>query len=428
MKNLLLSIFLVGGALMLQSCLHDDDERFGTPAAQRVQETVAAHKKLLESAPNGWEMHYYSGQHYTGGGYTMLIKFENGKAHVSSDLTSNTSMVSTGSYDVIKDMGPVLTFNTYNELMHFLAQPYQSDVEGEQGDFEFLILDATPEKITLKGKKWKNVMEMTRIPDGFNWKTHLDKIKAVNDKLLFVYDDKVGDKTVSSLYLAKESRRAKLVGENMPESAYYVTETGIHLYQPIDLGSGVAVSDLELDAATGELKAPGQPSLKISKSEDPNKNLDISTLFGTWDMACTVLDASTGSRSSKTLKVDLEAIQNELGTAYYTIMKGTIHNDADDYNFYLYYLPESGVLRLGSNNVADPTGKRSYLEVAGLTSEFDFANLNFTYDKDNDQLTSGIPNAAIAYLFLVTTETGEMAYDLAMAFSGINTLKNHVKK
>ena len=170
MKHILISILLAGMAMTLQSCLHDDNEKFDTPAANRILQEVAKDKQLLESAPNGWELHYYSGSDYSGGGYTMLIRFENGKAHVSSDLTGNTSLVTTSSYDVIKDMGPVLTFNTYNELMHYLAQPYQNDVEGEQGDFEFLILEASAEQFKLKGKKWKNEMVMTRIPDGVVWK------------------------------------------------------------------------------------------------------------------------------------------------------------------------------------------------------------------------------------------------------------------
>ena len=429
MKHILISILLAGMAMTLQSCLHDDNEKFDTPAANRIIQEVAKDKQLLEAAPNGWELHYYSGSEYSGGGYTMLIRFENGKAHVSSDLTGNTSLVTTSSYDVIKDMGPVLTFNTYNELMHFLAQPYQSDVEGEQGDFEFLILEATPEKFKLKGKKWKNEMVMTRIPDGVVWKDYLEELKSVSSKLFFVYDNKIDGKDVSNLYLNKDGHRASLIGENMPSSAYYVTTKGIHLHDAINIGNGVMVSDLEVDPTTGELKVPGQPSLSIMKSADESKNLDISKLYGTWDLKCSVNDRSGGSSGSKTLKVDFEAVNNELETPYSTILHGTIHNGTNDYNFYLYYMADKGYLQLGGNNVEDPTKKQPYLEVAGLDSQYYFIDLKFKYDSANEQLTSETANATIAYLFLETDpETGEQGYNLAVAFEAINAFTNHVKK
>ena len=70
----------------------------------------------------------------------------NGKAYASSDIAPADS-VATSSYDVIKDKGPVLTFNTENGIMHFLAQPYQNDVDGEQGDYEFVIMRTTNDSI-----------------------------------------------------------------------------------------------------------------------------------------------------------------------------------------------------------------------------------------------------------------------------------------
>ena len=428
MKHILISILLAGMAMTLQSCLHDDNEKFDTPAANRIIQEVAKDKQLLEAAPNGWELHYYSGSEYSGGGYTMLIRFENGKAHVSSDLSGNTSLVTTSSYDVIKDMGPVLTFNTYNELMHFLAQPYQNDVEGEQGDFEFLILEASAERFKLKGKKWKNEMVMTRIPDGVVWKDYLEELKSVNSKLFFVYDDKIDGKDVGNLFLDKDSRRVGVIGENMPTSAYYVTTKGIHLHDAIDIGNGVMVSDLEVDPTTGELKAPGQPSLSIIKSADENKNLDISKLYGTWDLQCSVNDR-TGTPTTKTLKVDFEAVKNELETPTSTVLHGIIHNGVYNYDIYLYYRADQGYLQLGSNTVVDPTSKQPYLEVAGLNSQYYFIDLKFKYDSANEKLTSETANATIAYLFVETDpETGEQGYNLAIAFDAINAFTNHVKK
>jgi len=428
MKKLFMSICVLAAALSLQSCLHDDKEVFDTPAAQRIQQTVAQHKQLLESASNGWELHYYAGVDYSGAGYTMLIRFADGKAYVSSDMAPSTK-VSTSSYDVIKDMGPVLTFNTHNQIMHFLAEPNQVNVEGDQGDYEFLVLEASQDRFRLKGKKWKNEMEMTRIPDGVNWKTYLDEIRAVNNQLSFVYDNKVNGTTVSTLYLSKDSRRIALTGENQPESAYYVTTKGIHLQQPIDVGGGCIISDLELDPATGGLKAADQSALQITKSTDAAKNLDITKLFGTWDVSCEVrLGTKNGGDGSagplKNLKVKLEAISNDLDEPYKSIIKGTIFNDDDEYRFYLYYLPEQGYLRLGENTVPDPTGKLPYLEVAALSSTGSFTTAAFTFDPVTGNLTNIRKDSSVAYVFLEKDENGEEGYNLFLSFDKFNQLTN----
>ena len=172
------------GMLSVQSCLHDNEDTFDTPAAQRIIETVAADKALLESATNGWHLEYYLGEEYLYGGINYFVKFANGKAYVAGEPGGPDS-ISVSSYDVITDMGPVLTFNTYNEIMHEYAQPYSSATEGYQGDFEFVIMKTTNDSIYLQGKKWGNKMLMTRVAEGASWDDYLSKVSEVQDALLF---------------------------------------------------------------------------------------------------------------------------------------------------------------------------------------------------------------------------------------------------
>ena len=101
MKKILFSIIALTALLAFQSCQKDDDEIFEKPAAERIQEAVDNAKTLLESAPNGWEMQYFTGENYNRGGYTMFMKFVNGKAYVSSDIAPS-DMVTESSYDVIR--------------------------------------------------------------------------------------------------------------------------------------------------------------------------------------------------------------------------------------------------------------------------------------------------------------------------------------
>ena len=192
MKKLYIYITLAIATLTMQSCLHDNDDVFDKSAAERIDEAVANAKQMLISADNGWSLEYYLGSDYVYGGYNMLVKFgKDGKAHLSSEIAKSDS-ISSSSWDITKDQGPVLTFPTYNALLHELTQPYQDEVNGYEGDYEFVIMKVTQDTIFLQGKKWKNEMIMTRIPQNMNWVDHLDSIATVRDNFIYLYKGNVG--------------------------------------------------------------------------------------------------------------------------------------------------------------------------------------------------------------------------------------------
>ena len=127
---------LVAVSFTMQSCLHDNEETFDRSAAERIDDAVSNAKNILLSADNGWHLEYYLGIDYAYGGYNFLINFgSDGKASVASEIAPS-DMTTSSSWDIVKDQGPVLTFDTYNEIMHYLAQPYQDDVDGLEGDYE----------------------------------------------------------------------------------------------------------------------------------------------------------------------------------------------------------------------------------------------------------------------------------------------------
>ena len=238
-------MMLAASALSVQSCLHDNEDVFETPAAQRIEEVVAADKALLESATNGWKFEYYLGEDYLFGGLNYLVRFKDGKAYVSGEV-GGPDYISSSSYDVITDMGPVLTFNTYNEVMHEYSQPYSSQVEGYQGDFEFVIMRTTNDSIFLQGKKWGNKMLMTRLADDFSWSDYLEKTAELMDAINFLdYKAEVNGKNVtisldtdySWMYYTPED--GEEIG--MP---YIYTPTGIKLREPIEI-NGINMQSFE---------------------------------------------------------------------------------------------------------------------------------------------------------------------------------------
>ena len=75
MKRILNYILIPLALLVLSACVHDEKELFDESASVRISKALEEDAAILESATNGWELHYYTGKEYRYAGYTYLIKF-----------------------------------------------------------------------------------------------------------------------------------------------------------------------------------------------------------------------------------------------------------------------------------------------------------------------------------------------------------------
>ena len=144
-------------AASFAACSRDEESLFDKPAAQRAQEAVENAFDVLSSNESGWEMAYFPNLETSAKGYNMVVKFnKNGNVSVTAKnaaTTMNKLVTDTASTWAVKsDYGPILTFDTYNDVFHAFSDP-KGDGAGLLGDYEFLILKATPELVLLKGKK-----------------------------------------------------------------------------------------------------------------------------------------------------------------------------------------------------------------------------------------------------------------------------------
>lgn len=144
-------------AATFAACSRDEESLFDKPAAIRAQEAIENAFDVLTSQEAGWEMAYFPNLEADAKGYNMVLKFnKNGNVSVTAKnaaTTNNKIMTDTASTWAVKsDYGPILTFDTYNDVFHAFSDP-QEDGAGHLGDYEFLILKATPELVLLKGKK-----------------------------------------------------------------------------------------------------------------------------------------------------------------------------------------------------------------------------------------------------------------------------------
>lgn len=262
-------ITLLLGLFTFASCSPEVDDLFDQTAAKRIDETIAQDLAVLRGAANGWVMEYYPSKDLAYGGYTMLVSFgEDGKADISCDLFT-ADKVSSGEYEVKQSAGPMLTFDTYNEVFHFFSEPANPlgigrTGEGMAGDYEFLILEATPEKVVLKGKKTGIKAVMTPLSSSQTWVEYLTAVRLTARKAYpAAYDVKIGGEVAYTVrqYLHLFTL-VNLDGSEVGMPFVY-TPDGIKFYEPITIG-GVEVqsmtwNDSEMAYTSNNVTIAAQP-------------------------------------------------------------------------------------------------------------------------------------------------------------------------
>ena len=165
-------------------CSLKEDETFDDTASQRSADYIDNVESVLQSAPNGWLMEYYGNLNF--GGYNVMVKFSGDQATVASEkwgsnhkagLDANGQCITTTShFKVEQSMGAILSFDEYNETLHYFSMPDNPDYtyaldEGLLGDFEFRVMKASADSVILRGKKHNNRIVMTPIPTGTTWES-----------------------------------------------------------------------------------------------------------------------------------------------------------------------------------------------------------------------------------------------------------------
>ena len=152
--------FLLLSSFFFQSCTSDQDDIFDKSPSLRMQDVLDVTKAALTGNENGWALDYYPDRNLTYGGIAYAIQFKGTEAMVYSQESDKGEK---SLYKLTNDDGPVLSFDTYNSLMHAYATPSSSEYEAKDGDFEFIIMDVQNDLITLKGKRSGNMMYMHRL-------------------------------------------------------------------------------------------------------------------------------------------------------------------------------------------------------------------------------------------------------------------------
>lgn len=258
-------ILLIGlFAATMVACSRDEKSLFEDSAAVRAQKAIDNACDVLTSQEAGWEMAYFPNLENTSKGYNMVLKFKkDGSVSVTaknSATTMNKLMTdSVSTWQVKSDYGPILTFDTYNKVFHAWADP-GSDGAGKLGDYEFLILKATPEVVLLKGKKHSaySVLRPMKNPDVVAYFTACENMS----KKLF------GNNNIVTLHQGNEKMYLYKGAEGQFMSAVYgsaLDEAAATLHPVCSTEDGIIVSTgfgedvhdhiFYYDSIKGELKS-----------------------------------------------------------------------------------------------------------------------------------------------------------------------------
>ena len=299
----------------MTGCLFQQDELFDHSPAERLEALKLRYYQELCQAENGWVMDYFPTTESEG--FPLLLKFTPNDAvvvasknHFQTDYKEAVSL-----YEMIADNGPVLTFNTYNDVLHFFSTPENPDGTGLEGDYEFMVINIDVEAGTaiLKGKKRGTYQQMRMLDKEEKWEDHLAVYEAMESRLFanpavslkFVSGDDVS--VASKSADAPKANVLELLreGEDLPTIfPYMITSEGIRLHAPFERG-GKQSQYFTINAENTRLQSVEDASVYF---EAPTAAAFLSTAEMGWQVDATALSPS--------VTTIYEAMQAEFTAAY----------------------------------------------------------------------------------------------------------------
>ena len=193
-------------ALALTACSNDDNEIFDQSAPDRLEQYKKDYADILTADGGLWSMEYFSNADEPG--YVFVMKFdENGSVQISANhkWIGGEFKQETSLWKMIADNGPVLSFNSYNNLFHIFSDPAnivgpdaptgeEGDINetgyGHEGDYEFQVMEVSEDGKTVRllGKKRLYDIFLSRLDPSTDVQDYLDKSVKAADFLSPYFD------------------------------------------------------------------------------------------------------------------------------------------------------------------------------------------------------------------------------------------------
>ena len=404
------------------SCVQDEKDLFDKSSAARMNETLADIQDVLCAASNGWVMFYYpngagasSGSQKIGGYVYTMVFNANGEVTVWSELTDAAS---TSLYNLAADDGPVLTFDTFNENLHYFATPAGSGpniygltggtyYQAHKGDFNFKVMTATAEGVLLLGKRSRNYYKMYPLPSTTTPEAYAKATAAVSEDIyVSEFSGTIGSSD-ATMYMDFINRQINVtLGDSKVSSAFAFTPDGIKLYEPTEVGSTM-LDELIWEGDTKTLAANGFNM--VGKLPDTWTSYD--DIIGTYTLNY------TDRAANKAATLDVEIKENEYKKSFWLSGVG------NTYDIVLTYDLAEGSIQFLSQIVGEEPGYYYQLACSGWPNSSS-VSYTTTYgmkgvrDLDSDVLTLVLSSNGL----WSTKVTGFILYKFTSAASRVGAV------
>ncbi|MDR0938770.1 MAG: DUF4302 domain-containing protein [Mediterranea sp.] len=353
----IIAYLLMALPFLVAACTHEEKDLFDESSAIRMEKALGESRRILSGAANGWLMEYYPSNSQAYGGYNIIVSFTtDGQVTVSSESFPSKEQV-TSTYSLKQSAGRVLSFDTYNEVMHYYSDPWNPDGigsigKGMEGDLEFNIMSATADSVILQGVKTGNRIVM--VPMQGDWSEYLTSVQELDSIStymlldLLVGTEKIRGVTNYHLITFKYNDEDIKV-------PYILTPTGYKLYEPLTI-AGKTITGFTYDAPTMTFTELTDAAITMVPVFPPN---DI-FVAGNWFLK--VSDSGSWSQTQFNKgKAGSEAEGEEVQIAYFGY--GSWLSDtypASSYGFGFISGSYAGVVGFTAETIGDDKVKLAY--------------------------------------------------------------------
>ena len=187
MKKNIRYISVALAAIAFAGCSHfQEEDLFEESAALRIEHNAEKLQQILVNAPQGWVIQYYTGRGVSVfEGFNLFAKFErDGKVTMAGnhrflrDGNAGKYTEASSLYELIREDGLVLAFNTWNEVLTPFVDPVApwaapkdllKDGAGMQGDQNLVIKSMKEDEVICRGERYDALIRLVKADR--DWKT-----------------------------------------------------------------------------------------------------------------------------------------------------------------------------------------------------------------------------------------------------------------
>ena len=237
---------LLAAILTLGACSYEFKENFDDNATDRYTQEMSRVEKILKNANNGWIVYYFADTSY--GGFNLYLDFEGDSVTAMSEISVKSTTIPASAkshWKLEQSQGVVLSFDEYNDVIHYFSDPINVDGIGSrgyglEGDHEWRVISCTEELIVLRGKKHESRIEMVPLPANYTPEQYFDELAAViadmnAANIYTTIDDEIIKTTKNASYNVFDFVLPQENGTTVTYRRPYIYKLdGIHFYSPLE--------------------------------------------------------------------------------------------------------------------------------------------------------------------------------------------------